>query len=169
MKAEAFSLATPAADDRPHVDQPGRSAGLFREPRVGVGVLLGRMGMGLLFGGLASAAGGVMMMAAAFAALPTGVLVAGVILTGALIGLATAVGASMFGTDYGRDFVDALVVSMVAAAVGGLLFVVGFFMPMLLVPMLAVGVGVTVIGVPFFVQAFKRSDAPEATVALLQF
>jgi hypothetical protein len=159
-----------ADDQMPRADQAGRSAALFSEPRVGVGVLVGRMGMGLLFGGITVSASTAMMVVLAYSGASAAVLVPGVMLTAALTGLATALGAAMFGANYGRDFLDALVVSMVTAAVGGLLFLVGFFVPALMAPMLIVAGTLMFVGTPLFVQAFKgRDDAPEATVALLRF
>jgi hypothetical protein len=159
-----------ANEDWAHANAPKRSARLFSEPRVGTGVLIGRMGMGLLFGGGAAALGGAAMVVAAYATSSTPVLVTGVLLTAALVGLGTALGAAMFGNDYGHDFVDALTVAMVTGLAGALLFAVGYFVPVLLYPLLAVSMGLMVVGVPLFVQVFKaKDDGPEATVALLRF
>ena len=167
-RGAALSSLTPA--EAPRVDQAGRSVGLFDEPRVGAGVLVGRMGMGLLFGGITVSASTVVLVALAYAGATAAVLVPGVILTAALTGLATALGAAMFGSDYGRDFLDALVVSMVTAAVGGLLFLVGFFVPALMAPMLIIAGALMVFETPLVVQALKsRDEAPDATVALLRF
>lgn len=156
--------------EAPRAHQAGRSAALFSEPRVGVGVLMGRMGMGLLFGGITVSASTVMMVALAYSGATAAVLVPGVMLTAALTGLATALGAAMFGANYGRDFLDALVVSMATAAVGALLFLVGYFVPALMAPMLIVAGALMVVETPLVVQGLKgRDDGPEATVAMLRF
>lgn len=156
--------------EAPRADQAGRSVTLFGEPRVGVGVLVGRMGMGLLFGGITVSPGTVVLVALAYSGATAAVLVPGVMLTAALTGLATALGAAMFGANYGRDFLDALVVSMVTAAVGGLLFLVGFFVPALMAPMLIIAGALMVVETPLVVQGLKgRDEAPEATVAMLRF
>jgi hypothetical protein len=123
-------------DDVPRADQPGRSAALFSEPRVKTGVLIGRMGMGLLFGGTTAGAGAAMMVVFAYAGATAAVLVPGIILTMALTGLGTALGTAMFGDHYGRDFLDALVVSMVTAGAAAVMFLVGYLVPVLMVPML---------------------------------
>jgi hypothetical protein len=156
--------------EAPRADQAGRSAALFSEPRVGVGVLIGRMGMGLLFGGITVSASTVVLVALAYAGATAGVLVPGVMLTAASTGLATALGVAMFGANYGRDFLDALVVSMVTAAVGGLLFLVGFFVPALMAPMLIIAGALMVVETPLVVQGLKgRDEAPEPTLAMLRF
>jgi hypothetical protein len=166
----------PVASDVPHANAPKRSAGLFKEARVETGVLVGRMGMGLLFGGLGSGVGGALVL---FGSLLLGLGGGGVglvifvladVLAVGLVGLGTALGAAMFGNDYGHDFLDALVVSMVSAVAAGLLLLVGVFVPALLWPMVLLAGGLMVAGVPLFVQAFKaKDDGPEATVALLHF
>jgi hypothetical protein len=150
-------------------EAPTHSARLFSEPRVGTGALLGRVGMSLLFGGGAAALGGAMMVAAAYGVRSTPVLVIGAVLTAGLIGLGSALGAAMFGNNYGRDFLDAFVVAMVTAVAGLGLFTIGYFVPALVYPLLAVGVGVTVVGVPLFVQAFKLPEGPEPSFAVLRF
>ena len=76
----------------------------------------------------------------------------------------------MFGRDYGRDFTDALLISMTSAVVAGLLFVAGFFAPVLLLPAAIIGVAIMVVGVPLLVQTFKsQDDGPEPSLALLHF
>lgn len=164
-----LTLTTEDGVDVPHADAPMRSAGLFEEPRVEPGILLGRMGMGLLFFGTSAVLTGAVLVVFVYAGAPPVVLGAGGVLAAGLVGLSTALGAAMFGRDYGRDFVDALVVSMLSAVTGGVLFLVGFFVPALLVPMAVIAGGLMVVGVPLVVQALKPSDGPDATLTLLRF
>lgn len=166
----AAAVADPGDDLRDdHHSSPGRSARLFSEPQVGAGALVGRVGMGLLFGGLAAAGMGMLDVALIYAGSPTPVLVGAAVLTAALIGVATSLGAALFGRNYGRDFVDALIVAGVASVVGLLLFTIGFFTPAIWIPMVGVAMGMMVVGVPLVVQALKPPNGPEPTVALLRF
>ncbi|MFZ5443567.1 MAG: hypothetical protein ACOZQL_26410 [Myxococcota bacterium] len=156
-------------DDSEHTGTPGRSARLFAEPQVGTGALVGRVGMGLLFGGLAAAGMGAVDVALIFAGAGTPFLVGAAVVTAAVIGLATSLGAALFGRDYGRDFVDALIVAAVASVVGLVLFTIGFFAPAVLIPMLGLSMAIMVVGVPLVVQALKTPNGPEPTLALLRF
>lgn len=167
-EAGGATLTTENAVDVPHANAPMRSAGLFEEPRVEPGVLVGRMGMGLLFFGVTAVLTGAVLVVFVYAGATPVLLGAGGVLAAGLVGLSTALGAAMFGRDYGHDFVDALVVSMLSAVTGGVLFLVGFFVPALLLPM-AVIAGGLMVAVPLFVQALKPSDGPDATLTLLRF
>lgn len=166
---QAPTIDAPAKLDAPPVGQPERSATLFSEPRVKVGALVGRVGMGLLFGGVTAGLSGAVMVVLAFSGASAGVLVPGVILTAALTGLGTALGAALFGERYGPDLVDALVVAAGAAVVGGLLFLLGFFVPALMPAMMAVAGTVMFVGVPLLVQVSKYGDGPEPTFAVARF
>ena len=85
-----------------------------------------------------------------------------------LVALGNALGAAMFGGDFGKDLADTVVVAMVNAAVAVVCVLVGTAVPLLFLPMMVVAVGLP-IATPLFVQALKAPQAPEPALALARF
>lgn len=154
----------------------GRKPGFFSAPKVSTGTLLGRVGMGVLLGSLVGGGLGTVFVGIGglFAGLSgsyAGLIIAAPL---ALIALAvgTALGAALFGKDYGRDLADAVSVALVCALVSvtaALIFV--FAIPSAVGSIVAVGAGLLfpAIATPLLVQAFKKEDAPQPTIALATF
>lgn len=155
------------------LDEPtremSRSAQLFSQPRVAPGKLVGRMAMGLLFG--AAPAAGVL----ALGIVTVDVTLLSLIITApiafVLLAIGTPLGAAMFGGDYGKDFTDAILVSLVCSvfsvATGVAIFFLVPLAPTLFVSA-AVVLGLPAIATPLFVQLFKL-DGPEPALTVATF
>ncbi|MFO0598843.1 MAG: hypothetical protein U0228_26285 [Myxococcaceae bacterium] len=169
------SVDTPVA--APQDEPRGRSAKLLptkkgREPRVEGGTLVGRAAMSLLTGTLGYGVGagitigagfiGVAIGGGSYAAIifvPIAIAIASPLILAAVV-FGTALGAAMFGENYGRDFADALKTAAwvlpASGGVAGLLSLLLFAIPspvVVFIPFLALVAGV--VSVPLFVQAFK--------------
>lgn len=165
--------AQPAPELKPNT--LGRKASFFGQPQVGPGVLVGRVGMSLL----TSAAGGVvgagfLALGGFFSLVGAGglaPLIIGGVLATAVLGLGAALGAAMFGSDYGADLGDAVAVALVLSliSVTGVIVALLVSLTPVVITAIAVGVLLPAVGTPLFVQAFKKGDAPEPTVALATF
>lgn len=122
------------------------------QPRVGVGILAARMGMTTLLGGVGGGLGALGLVLATAVSPLLGVLVSPLAVGLGVLGV--AVGAALFGDDFGRDFIDALKVSGVAVPLGVALVMVSALLPALsvfIVPLVAVGL----ISTPLIVQVRK--------------
>lgn len=166
-----FALAAepqPSAADARAPNVSTRSARLFSEPQVDADVLVGRMVMGLLGGGVLGGLSAFAIFAISVAQGPRGSQVPIIVtfaITGILSGVGVAFCEALFGRDYGRDLLDSLVVSMSfsVAAVG--LLVLGFVFQAFLVPLVAVASAIMVVGPPLVVQALKSASDPGVVVA----
>jgi hypothetical protein len=163
-----------AQETAPQANVPGRRASLFSSPRVSAGTLVGRTAMGLALGSLVGGvlAGGLILVGATLtangSAVPMALITPPAII---LLGVGTALGAAMFGGDYGRDLLDALIVAVSCAALSvGTIVALFFLAPASLGLMVAVGAGLVfpALATPLLVQVFKPGD-PQPTLALARF
>ncbi|MDP1830041.1 MAG: hypothetical protein Q8L48_42655 [Archangium sp.] len=153
----------------------GRKPGFFSAPRVEGDTMAGRVGMGLLFGSLlgGAVATGFLGIGGLFTALSgsAGPIIVTAPFAIASLGVGTALGAAMFGKDYGRDLADAIGVALICALVSvAAVLVMVFIGPSALTIGLAAAVGLVfpAVATPLLVQAFKN-DAPEPGVAVATF
>lgn len=137
--------------------------------------MVGRVGMSLLFGSLLGGgiATGFLGIGGLFTALSSsaGPIIVAAPFAIASLGVGTALGAAMFGADYGRDLADAIGVALVCALVSvAAVLVMVFIAPSPLTIGLAAVLGLVfpAVATPLLVQAFK-DDAPEPTIALASF
>jgi hypothetical protein len=90
----------------------------------------------------------------------------------ASLGIGTALGAALFGDDYGRDLADAIGVALVCALVSiTVAILVVFAFPTTIGVAIAVSAGLLfpAVATPLLVQAFKKDAAPEPSLALASF
>ena len=151
----------PPVDHSPHVASSKR-AGLFSQPRVGIGTLFARMGMSAIFVGAGMGAGVALVAARGdAAALMVGVPLA--ILAG-FVG--SVVGSALFGENYGADVLDSMVTGLMAVLVAVVALVASFGAPFLIPWVVILGPVVMSIAPPLLVQAFKSGSAqPMVTLA----
>ncbi len=157
----------------PKLNTMGRKAGFFDAPRVGPGVLVGRIGMGLVGaavgGGIGLGIGGLGFLISSLSGTATAFIIS-LPFAAIALGLGTALGAALFGADYGKNLADAVVVGFLCSLVSVTLIALSVYVvPGLFFGALIVGLVFPAVATPLLVQVFKKGDAPQPTVALARF
>lgn len=153
----------------------GRKARFFTTPRVSGEVLIGRTGMALLLGAIG---GGVAIGFIGLGHLLVGLtasvapLLIALPFAAAALGVATALGAALFGEDYGRDFADAIGVALMTSLIAVSAAVSFWFLaPVTVVTAAVVSVALVfpAIATPLTVQTYKPDGSPESSIPVAHF
>ena len=130
-----------------------------------MGLLLGSLVGGALSGGLIIVGG---TLAASGLAAP---IIIATPLAAVVLGMATALGAAMFGEDFGRDFLDAMLVALACSVISVAVVVTLFYLAPATLGLMVGTIAALIfpaVATPLFVQAFKSGD-PQPTIALARF
>lgn len=182
LAAIALTQVEPLASDAPVMEvapppmltaprSVGRKARFFTSPRVSGEVLLGRTGMAMLLGAIGGGVGiGFIGLGHALVGLSGSVapLLISIPFAAAALGVATALGAALFGDDYKRDFADAIGVALMSSLISVASAVSFWFLaPVTVVTAAVVSVAMVfpAIATPLTVQTYKA----DGTVPIAAF
>lgn len=170
-------VAVEAAPPEVKLNTMGRKAGFFSAPRVGTGALIGRVALTVVGAAVGGLLGSVpFSLGSLFSAISGSpvFLTVGTLIAWPLLSLGVALGAAVFGDDYGKDLADSMIVglgtsaaSLLLVILAGTVFANVFVLPVVLLASAAL----LPLGTPLIVQALKkpRDDGPSATVTLARF